>query len=80
MGSEAFADWADGRLYFKTMSDLVSENELPKNLKDLYLKGASAMELRNYGYAVTLFQAVLKDEPRFLDGRKKRLALSGKIT
>ncbi len=53
------------------MSDLVSENELPKNLKDLYLKGASAMELRNYGYAVTLFQAVLKDEPRFLDGRKK---------
>lgn len=31
----------------------------------------SALELRNYGYAITLFQAVLKEEPNFLDGRKK---------
>ncbi len=31
----------------------------------------SALELRNYGYAITLFQAVLKEEPSFLDGRKK---------
>ncbi len=57
------------------MSELVTEGDLPKNLKDLYLKGMSAHELRNYGYAITLFQAVLKDEPNFLDGRKKlRLA------
>lgn len=53
------------------MSDLVTESDLPKNLKDLYLKGMSAHELRNYGYAITLFQAVLKDSPNFLDGRKK---------
>lgn len=35
------------------------------------MKGTSAHELRNYGYAITLLQAVLKDEPNFLDGRKK---------
>ena len=53
------------------MSDIVIESDLPKKLKDLYLKGSSALELRNYGYAITLYQAVLKDEPSFLDGRKK---------
>lgn len=53
------------------MPELVTEGDLPKNLKDLYLKGISAHELRNYGYAITLLQAVLKDAPNFLDGRKK---------
>ncbi|MCF6311336.1 MAG: hypothetical protein L3J39_02695 [Verrucomicrobiales bacterium] len=57
------------------MSELVTENDLPKNLKDLYVKGVKAHEVKNYGYAITLFQAVLKDAPNFLDGRKKlRLA------
>ncbi len=53
------------------MPELITEGDLPKNLKDLYLKGISAHELRNYGYAITLLQAVLKDAPNFLDGRKK---------
>jgi len=53
------------------MPDTVTESDLPKKSKDLYLKGISAHELRNYGYAITLLQAVLKEEPSFLDGRKK---------
>ena len=57
--------------FFITMPDTVTEGELPKKAKDLYLKGSSALELRNYGYAITLFQAVLKEEPNFLTGRKK---------
>lgn len=52
------------------MSDIVKEAELPKKLRDLYLRGTSAIELKNWGYAVSLFQAVLKEEPRFLDCRR----------
>ena len=51
-------------------SNLVAEGDLPANLKNLWLKALSAVELRNYGYAVSLLQAVLKEEPKFLDGRK----------
>lgn len=52
------------------MSDVVKESELPKKLRDLYLRGTSAIELKNWSYAVSLFQAVLKEEPRFLDCRR----------
>jgi tetratricopeptide (TPR) repeat protein len=47
-----------------------SEKELPDNARTLWLKARSAVELRNYGYAISLIQAVLKDNPGFLDGRK----------
>src|SRR5579862_7597963 len=47
-----------------------SENELSENAKSLWLKALSAMELRNYGYTVSLLQAVLKETPEFLNGRK----------
>jgi predicted Zn-dependent protease len=48
----------------------VTEAGLASNLKNLYLKSLSAIELRNYDYAISLLQAVLKEEPCFLDGRK----------
>jgi predicted Zn-dependent protease len=48
----------------------VTEAQLASNLKNLYLKALSAIELRNYDYVISLLQAVLKEEPRFLDGRK----------
>jgi len=32
---------------------------------------AHAVELRNYGYAISLIQAILKELPGFLDGRKR---------
>lgn len=56
-------------------SDVVKESDLDPKLKALYLRGVSAMELRNWGYVISLFQAVLKQEPRFLDCRRQlRLA------
>ncbi|MFV1995176.1 MAG: tetratricopeptide repeat protein, partial [Verrucomicrobiales bacterium] len=51
-------------------TDTVQESGLPQNLKNLWLKAISAIELRNYGYAISLIQAVLKEEPKFLDGRR----------
>jgi tetratricopeptide (TPR) repeat protein len=50
--------------------ECVAEAQLASNLKNLYLKALSAIELRNYDYSISLLQAVLKEEPRFLDGRK----------
>lgn len=36
----------------------------------LWLKALAAMELRNFGYAISLLQAILKNEPEFLTGRQ----------
>lgn len=47
-----------------------TDKELPDDARSLWLKALSAMELRNYGYAVSLLQTVLKGTPEFLDGRK----------
>ena len=46
------------------------EKELSPNAKSLWLKATSAIELRNYGYAISLIQAVLKESPAFLTGRQ----------
>lgn len=55
--------------------DNVKQQELAPNLNKLVLKADSAMELRNWAYAVSLLQAILMKEPGFLDGRKRlRLA------
>lgn len=57
------------------VKDDVSQNELAPNLLKLYLKAESAMELRNWSYAISLIQAILQKEPGFLEGRKRlRLA------
>jgi tetratricopeptide (TPR) repeat protein len=47
-----------------------SEKELPDKSRALWLKARSAAELKNYGYAISLLQNVLKEVPTFLDGRK----------
>src|SRR5438105_3360079 len=47
-----------------------NSDELPEQSRNLYFKALQAMELRNFGYAISLLQAVLKDTPEFLDGRK----------
>ena len=49
---------------------IINDKELPENSRALWLKALSAVELRNYGYAISLINAVLKDSPSFLDGRK----------
>src|SRR5581483_914918 len=47
-----------------------SEKELNENQRALWLKALAAMELRNFGYAISLLQGILKQEPQFLTGRQ----------
>ena len=55
--------------YFTAMPE-ITEKELPANLKPLWLKALSAVQTSNHTYGISLLQAVLKDAPGFLDGRK----------
>ena len=48
----------------------ITEKELPPNLKPLWLKALSAVQTSNLPYGISLLQAVLKDSPGFLEGRK----------
>ncbi|MES2438208.1 MAG: hypothetical protein V4584_04040 [Verrucomicrobiota bacterium] len=48
----------------------ITEKELPSNLKPLWLKALSAVQTANLPYGISLLQAVLKDAPGFLEGRK----------
>ncbi len=48
-----------------------TEKELSDNARALWLKSLHAVELRNYGYAISLVQAILKEFPGFLEGRKR---------
>ena len=49
---------------------LKTETDLSPNSRNNWQKALSAAEIRNFGYAVTLVQAVLKEAPEFLEGRK----------
>ena len=48
----------------------IPEGQLPQNVRVLWLKSLSAVELQNFSYAVSLCQAILKDVPGFVDARK----------
>ncbi len=48
----------------------ISENELPANVKALWLRALTSVQTNNTEYAVSLLQAVLKDEPGFIEGRR----------
>jgi len=47
-----------------------TEKELSESLRALWLKAVAAIELRNFGYAISLVQEILKQEPEFLTGRQ----------
>src|ERR671925_2409731 len=47
-----------------------NEKELNEAQRALWLKALAAMELRNFGYAISLLQDILKQEPEFLTGRQ----------
>ena len=49
---------------------VISEKELSQQNRALWLKATSAIETRNYGYAITLIQGILKESPEFLTGRQ----------
>jgi len=48
----------------------ITEKDLPANAKPLWLKALTAVQRKNLDYAISLLQAVLKDNPGFLEGRK----------
>jgi tetratricopeptide (TPR) repeat protein len=48
----------------------ITEAELAPNVKALWLKSLSAVQMNNHGYAVKILQSVLKDAPDFLEGRQ----------
>jgi tetratricopeptide (TPR) repeat protein len=47
-----------------------SEKELNETQRSHWLKAVAALELRNFGYAISLLQGILKQEPEFLTGRQ----------
>ena len=47
-----------------------TEKELSEALRALWLKAVAAIELRNFGYAISLLQEILTQEPQFLTGRE----------
>ena len=49
---------------------LKTDKDLSENSRNNWLKAVSAVEIRNFGYAVALLQSVLKEAPDFLEGRK----------
>ena len=47
-----------------------TEKELNETQRSHWLKSVAAIELRNFGYAISLLQGILKQEPQFLTGRQ----------
>lgn len=46
------------------------EKDLSDQLRGYWLKAVTAIELRNFGYAIDLLQNLLRQEPEFLTGRQ----------
>src|SRR6266700_274803 len=47
-----------------------TEKELNETQRSHWLKAVAAIELRNFGYAISLLQGILKQEPQFLTARQ----------
>src|SRR5438067_12268168 len=47
-----------------------TEKELNEAQRSLWLKAMAAIELRNFGYAISLLQGILRQDPQFLTGRQ----------
>src|SRR5256885_3141887 len=47
-----------------------TEKELGEQLRSHWLKAVAAIELRNFDYAISLLQGILRQEPEFLTGRQ----------
>ena len=47
-----------------------TEKDLNEALRSHWLKAVAAIELRNFSYAISLLQGILKQEPEFLTGRQ----------
>src|SRR6266487_3918769 len=49
---------------------VTTEKELNETQRNHWLKAVAAIELRNFGYAISLLQGILKQQPQFLTGRR----------
>ena len=47
-----------------------TEKDLNETQRSHWLKAVAAVEMRNFGYAISLLQGLLKQEPEFLTGRQ----------
>src|SRR5213079_1026437 len=47
-----------------------TEKELSETQRSHWLKAVAAIELRNFDYAISLLQGILRQEPEFLTGRQ----------
>ena len=47
-----------------------TEKELSEALRSHWLKAVAAIEMRNFDYAISLLQGILRQEPEFLTGRQ----------
>ena len=47
-----------------------TEKQLSEMQRGHWLKAVAAIELRNFGYAISLLQGILRQEPEFLTGRQ----------
>ncbi|HEY0368266.1 MAG TPA: tetratricopeptide repeat protein [Chthoniobacterales bacterium] len=47
-----------------------TEKDLSEAQRSHWLKAVAAVEMRNFGYAISLLQGILKHEPEFLTGRQ----------
>lgn len=59
-----------------------TEKDLAEPARNLWFKAVSAVELRNFAYAISLLQSLLKQEPEFLMGRRllRRAEISNQKT
>ena len=60
--------------------DTVKQYQLPENLKKLVLRAEGALELRNWGYAVSMLQAVVSKEPKFWRAERAFVLLKSRRT
>src|SRR5262245_38701738 len=67
---EPFVVTRDGDEIILCAMAVKTEKELSETQRSLWLKAVSAIELRNVGYAISLLQEILKQEPEFLTGRQ----------
>src|SRR5262249_19624852 len=47
-----------------------SFSDLPRDLRELYQKGTTALQRQNFDYAIAILQQVLQREPAFLEARQ----------
>ena len=69
MAGAVESDGAGGLCYDPGMP-VKTEKELSEAQRSHWLKAVAALELRNFGYAISLLQGILKQETEFRPGRQ----------